>query len=114
MMEQNLFIAKAPRNTMVHIALAPDGTPGPMISAELPFGDSALICSLLCTEHLSARYLDRPNGEGYLFLYDGSRPLPCSSVMIWRYHIGQHERVIQDMRQQDLPIVPYAINTFLH
>ena len=37
MMEQNLFIAKAPRNTMVHIALAPDGTPGPMISAELPF-----------------------------------------------------------------------------
>ena len=114
MMEQNPFIAKAPRNTMVHIALAPDGTPGSMVSAALPFGDSALICSLLCTEHLSARYLDRPNGEGYLFLYDGSQPLPCSSVMIWRYHIGQHERVIQDMRQQDLPIVPYAINTFLH
>ena len=113
-MEQNLFIAKASRNTMIHIALAPDGTPGSMVSAALPFGDSPLICSLLCTEHLGARYLDRPDGEGYLFLYDGSRPLPCSSVVIWRYRIGKHERVIQDMRQQDLSIVSYAINTFLH
>ena len=113
MMEQNLFIAKAPRNTMVHIALAPDGAPECIVSAVLPFGDPTLICSLLRTERLSARYLDRPEGKGYLFLYDGSRPLPCSSVMIWRYHIGQHERVIQDIRQQDLSIVSYAINTFL-
>ena len=114
MMEQNLFIAKSSRNTMIHIALALDGTPGSMVSAALPFGDSTLICSLLCTEHLGARYLDRPDGEGYLFLYDGSRPLPCSSVIIWRYRIGQHERVIQDMRQQNLFIVSYAIDTFLH
>ena len=39
---------------------------------------------------------------------------PCSCVVIWNYRIGQHERGLQDMRQQDLPIVPYAINTFLH
>ena len=38
---------------------------------------------------------------------------PCSCVVIWNYRIGQHERGIQDMRQQTFSIVSCAIGTFL-
>ncbi len=100
-------------NIMLHIALNADGSLQPLINARIPFGNIALLQRLLNTDHPGATFRDTAAG-GYPFVYDNNLKPPYPSVMIWKYRIREDgQRVICDMEQRDMDIVPYAINTYL-
>lgn len=99
-------------NTVFHIALNPDGTLQPIIDVILPFDVDILKC-LLSTDRPGGTPLDNPDGTGYLFVYDNNKKKPYPSVMIWKYRKGKEYDILQDMRPEDLRIIPYAVDTYL-
>lgn len=108
----NIIKSNDAENAIFHIGINPDGTMQDIINVRLPFGNHGLLMCLLNTERLGGRYYDCGDG-GYFFMFDNSIKKPYPSVMIWRYKWEGDVRVIKDVSENDLQIIPYAIDTYL-
>lgn len=109
-----IFIySKDADNAIFHIGLKPDGTMQSIINARLPFSNHTLLKGLLNTERLGGQFHDCYEDGGYFFMYDNSRKKPYRSVMIWKYIVEDDRRVITDVKEGDLRIIPYAADTYL-
>lgn len=100
-------------STVFHIALDGNGKLQPIICVQLPVGDMALLCGLLNTNRPGASSKENGDGTGYLFFYDNNMKKPYPSVMIWKFRIEGDRRIMCDMEQKDLAVIPYAVETYL-
>lgn len=112
-MPNHLIFCDRPEGYAVfHIALRPDGTLEPVVNVVIPF-DAELLAVLLRTDRPGGEFLDQVDGTGYFFAYDNSRKKPYPSVMIWKYHLEERGCVLQDVEERDLPVISYAVETYL-
>lgn len=112
-MKEATFRMRADGNIVFHIALNQDGNLQPIINVRLPFGNIEVLKLLLKTERPGAQFYEVSEDWGYLFVYDNLKKKPYPSVMIWKFQVVEGQNMIVDMEQEDLGIIPYAVETYL-
>lgn len=112
MKTESFYIENIEGNDVFHIALDSGGKLQPIVCVKIPF-NSELLKSLLQTDRPGGRFYRISNEGGYFFTFDNNRKRPYPSVMIWKYRVIDGQNTIQDMEQEDLAIIPYAVKNYL-
>ena len=89
-------------NEIFHLALNPDGTLQPIMSAQLRIEDEELILELLDTSWVRMDSFMHGSGTYYYVAYDGYHERPVPSAMLWKYREEGDDAIILDVDMSDL------------
>ena len=100
-------------NAIFHVATNPDGNLQPIINVPLLWANQELLLQLMQTHHIGIDKLEIKDGRCYMVLFDKNCTRPYPSAMIWRFVWQGEDRIIIDVEQQDVEIIPFVVNSYL-
>jgi len=105
--------SKEQGNAIFHIATNPDGSLQPILNVPLLWSNQDLLLQLMGTDHIGIDKLETADNRSFMILFDKSRKRPYPSAMIWRFVWQGEDRLIIDVKKEDMDIISFVTTNYL-